>query len=83
MERARSVAGRVERTRGARRPRLGVWPADEERRRLRGDASLSTEQRTAALERMVLDKEEALRKILGTDAYEQYRTGRDEADAGR
>jgi hypothetical protein len=57
--------------------------ADEERRRLRSDASLSTEQRTAALERMVLEKEEALRKILGTDAYEQYRTGRDEADAGR
>ncbi len=57
--------------------------ADQERKRLRNEPNLSTEQRTAALERMVLEKEEALRKILGTDAYEQYRNGRDEADAGR
>ncbi len=57
--------------------------ADEERRRLRSDPSLTTEQRTAAIERMVLEKEQALRKILGNDAYEQYRTGRDESDAGR
>jgi putative cell wall-binding protein len=57
---------------------------EEERRRLRNDPSLSTEQRTAALARMVLEKEEALRKILGTEAYEQYHAAsRDELEAIR
>ncbi|MSU61850.1 MAG: hypothetical protein EXS31_05550 [Pedosphaera sp.] len=46
--------------------------ADQERLRLRNDARMTTEQRTAAVERMALERENALRKILGDDAYELH-----------
>lgn len=43
-----------------------------ERERIRADASLTLEQRAAALAKMLAQQQDSLRKVLGRDAYDRY-----------
>jgi len=43
-----------------------------ERERIRADASLTFEQRAAALAKMLAQQQDSLRKVLGRDAYDRY-----------
>ena len=51
---------------------------EQERQRIRGDTNLTRQERAAAIETVVSQQEESLKKILGEDAFELYQQSREQ-----